>query len=172
MPTGYTSGQVAGISVPQLTGDQVEAMTTTTLKAGTLVYATAASGAATKDVSSVGYWYWTGDATKKWEPLGSGGGLIGPVFSSFRELAFTGGTITINPTDYIINITSDTSSDGIVGLPTTGIEIGRTICITAPTTAFINLSMRGGQQPIPAGFSMCAVYTGVGTGADQWIMTH
>lgn len=65
----YTSGTFAGVSFPQLTGDQIESISTKDLKAGTLVYSTSSSSASIKDVDSIGYWYWTGDSTKKWEPL-------------------------------------------------------------------------------------------------------
>ena len=65
----YISGSPAGVSFPQLSGDQIESMVTTNLKAGTLVYSTSASTANTKDVDDIGYWYWTGDSVKKWEPI-------------------------------------------------------------------------------------------------------
>ena len=76
LPASYTNGSLAGVSVPQLTGDQIEAMTTTGLKAGTIVYATAVSTATTPDVNSIGYWFWK-DATSKWEPLTSNGTTAG-----------------------------------------------------------------------------------------------
>lgn len=69
LPQTYAAGGVAGVSFPQLSGNQIESISTSELKAGTLVYATEISSASTKDVDSVGYWYWTGDASKKWEPL-------------------------------------------------------------------------------------------------------
>jgi hypothetical protein len=52
----YTTGEQAGIAVTQLTGQQVVAMTTTDLKAGTLVYATSTSGA----IDAVGFWFYNG----------------------------------------------------------------------------------------------------------------
>ncbi|MBB4805103.1 hypothetical protein HNP38_000375 [Chryseobacterium defluvii] len=64
----YATGGKAGIAAPRLTGDQIEAINTTGLKAGTIIYATAASTAGTPDVTSVGFWYWK-DATAKWEPF-------------------------------------------------------------------------------------------------------
>lgn len=69
LPTSYTSGALAGVSFPQLSGDLIEAMSTTELKAGTLVFANSPSTSTLKDIDSSGYWYWTGDSTKKWEPL-------------------------------------------------------------------------------------------------------
>lgn len=68
-PSEYTN-QKAGLSIPQLTGDQIESMITTELKIGTLIYATSVSTATTKDITHVGYWMWTGDTEKKWEPFG------------------------------------------------------------------------------------------------------
>ena len=68
LATNYASGNKAGISIPQLTGDQIEAMTTTGLKFGTLVYSTAASTATTKNVNAIGFWYWK-NSTEKWVPI-------------------------------------------------------------------------------------------------------
>ena len=66
----YNLGNVAGVSFPQLTGDQIENIVTTNLKAGTLIYATEPSSNLTeKDIDSIGYWYWSGNQNKKWEPL-------------------------------------------------------------------------------------------------------
>ena len=53
----YTTGEQAGIAVTQQTAAQIEGMSTTGLKAGTLVYATTATGTT---VNAVGYWNWTG----------------------------------------------------------------------------------------------------------------
>ncbi len=63
----YPAKGKAGIAFPTLTGDQIESMDTSNLRPGTLIYASAASTATTKDVNAVGFWYWTGDAIKKWE---------------------------------------------------------------------------------------------------------
>lgn len=57
----YTTGEQAGIAVTQLTGAHIVGMTTSGLKAGTLVYATSTSGA----IDSVGFWYYTGSAWSK-----------------------------------------------------------------------------------------------------------
>lgn len=57
----YTTGEQAGIAVTQLTGAQVVAMSTSGLKAGTLVYANSTSGV----IDSVGFWYYTGSAWSK-----------------------------------------------------------------------------------------------------------
>lgn len=59
--TTYTNGQLAGIAVTQLSGAQIVAMTTSGLKAGTLVYATSTSGI----INSVGYWNWNGTAWRQ-----------------------------------------------------------------------------------------------------------
>ena len=59
----YAAGEQAGIAVTQLTGEQIVAMTTTGLKAGTLVYATSTSGA----ITAIGYWYYNGNA---WQQVG------------------------------------------------------------------------------------------------------
>ncbi len=55
--TSYSNGEQAGIAVTQQTASQIEAMNTTDLKAGTLVYATTADGAT---INNVGYWNWNG----------------------------------------------------------------------------------------------------------------
>jgi hypothetical protein len=55
----YATGEQAGIAVTQQTAAQIEAMTTTNLKAGTLVYATTATGTT---INAVGYWNWNGTA--------------------------------------------------------------------------------------------------------------
>lgn len=68
LPAGYTSGTKAGIAFPQLSGNEIEAINTTGLRSGTLVYSTSASTAAAKDITGIGYWYWK-DATDKWEPV-------------------------------------------------------------------------------------------------------
>lgn len=68
LPAGYTSGTKAGIAFPQLSGNEIEAINTTGLKSGTLVYSTSASTAAAKDITGTGYWYWK-DTTDKWEPV-------------------------------------------------------------------------------------------------------
>lgn len=68
----YMNGESAGVAFPMMTADQIEAMITSELKAGTLVYATTISTANTPDVNDTGYWYWSGDNTKKWEPLNLG----------------------------------------------------------------------------------------------------
>lgn len=69
IPSTYINGAVAGVTFPQLSGDQIETIKTTELKAGTLVYATSIATSTIKDIDSIGYWYWTGDSKKKWEPL-------------------------------------------------------------------------------------------------------
>ncbi len=68
----YKSGDKAGVAFPMMSGNQIEAMSTTNLKAGTLVYANAISTNSMPDVDALGLWYWTGDAAKKWEPLNLG----------------------------------------------------------------------------------------------------
>ncbi|WP_300686364.1 hypothetical protein [Chryseobacterium sp.] len=68
LQSGYVSGGKAGIAFPQLSGNNIEAMDTTGLKSGTLVYSTSASTAAIKEITGPGYWYWK-DATDKWEPI-------------------------------------------------------------------------------------------------------
>lgn len=69
LPASYQNGNLAGLSFPSLTGDQAELMSTVDLKPGTMIYASSISTNANKDIDTVGYWYWTGDSTKKWEPL-------------------------------------------------------------------------------------------------------
>ena len=68
----YKSGDKAGVAFPMMSGNQIEAMSTTDLKAGTLVYANAISTNTTPDIDALGLWYWSGDMTKKWEPLNLG----------------------------------------------------------------------------------------------------
>ncbi len=70
--SNYKNGDKAGIAFPVMTGNQIEAMSTTNLKAGTIVYANDASTNSVTDIDSLGLWYWTGDPTKKWEPLNLG----------------------------------------------------------------------------------------------------
>ena len=67
LPSGYTNGAKAGIAVPLLTGDQIQAINTTNLKSGTLVYSTASS-TDKADVTDIGYWFWK-NTTEKWEPI-------------------------------------------------------------------------------------------------------
>lgn len=67
---GYSKGDKAGITVPLLTGDQIEAINPNNIKQGTLVYSISPSTAATRDVYSIGYWYWKNDSDK-WEPINS-----------------------------------------------------------------------------------------------------
>ena len=69
--SNYKNGDKAGVAFPLMTGNQIEAMSTTNLKAGTLIYSTAVSTATSKDVDDIGYWYWTGDSVKGWEPINS-----------------------------------------------------------------------------------------------------
>lgn len=70
LPAGYVKGDKAGISIPLLTGDQIEAINTNDIKPGTLVYSTMPSGAASKDVYSSGYWFWK-NTSDRWEPISS-----------------------------------------------------------------------------------------------------
>ncbi|MDN3692740.1 hypothetical protein QWZ06_10845 [Chryseobacterium tructae] len=67
---GYSIGDKAGITVPLLTGDQIEAIQSNNIKQGTLVYAISPSTAISKDVYSIGYWFWKNN-TDKWEPINS-----------------------------------------------------------------------------------------------------
>jgi hypothetical protein len=67
--SNYKAGDKAGVAFPLMTGNQIEAMSTTNLKAGTIVYANSISTNTNPDVDTVGLWYWTGSSTKKWEPL-------------------------------------------------------------------------------------------------------
>jgi hypothetical protein len=55
--SSYATGEHAGIAVTQLTASQIETMSTTDLKAGTLVYATTATGST---INALGYWYFSG----------------------------------------------------------------------------------------------------------------
>jgi hypothetical protein len=87
----YATGEQAGIAVTQLTGAQVVAMTTSGLKAGTLVYATATSGV----IDSVGFWYYSGSA---WSKVG---GASAPAVSVVTS---TGATYSVTGTeDYILH---------------------------------------------------------------------
>lgn len=70
--SNYKSGDKAGVAFPMMSGNQIEAMSTTNLKAGTIVYANSVSTNSTPDIDAFGLWYWSGDATKKWEPLNLG----------------------------------------------------------------------------------------------------
>ncbi|SDI40431.1 hypothetical protein [Chryseobacterium jejuense] len=67
---GYSTGDKAGITVPLLTGDQIEAIHPTNIKPGTLVYSVSPSTAASKEVYNIGYWFWK-NSSDKWEPLNS-----------------------------------------------------------------------------------------------------
>lgn len=67
---GYSTGDKAGITVPLLTGDQIEAINSNNIKPGTLVYSVAPSTAPSKDVYNIGYWFWK-NSSDKWEPLNS-----------------------------------------------------------------------------------------------------
>lgn len=67
---GYSTGDKAGITVPLLTGDQIEAINSNNIKPGTLVYSVSSSTAASKDVYNIGYWFWK-NSSDKWEPLNS-----------------------------------------------------------------------------------------------------
>lgn len=78
----YTTGEQAGIAVTQQTGAQIEGMTTTDLKAGTLVYATSVGTGA---ITATGYWNWNGTA---WEKISA----------SAANLYNTDGTLTGNRT--------------------------------------------------------------------------
>ncbi len=67
---GYSTGDKAGITVPLLSGDQIEAIHSDNIKQGTLVYSTSPSTAVSKDVYGIGYWFWKNN-TDKWEPINS-----------------------------------------------------------------------------------------------------
>jgi hypothetical protein len=68
LPSNYIKGSKAGITIPQLSGNQIEAINTIGIRSGTLVYSTGASSEVIKDVTSEGYWYWK-NPIDKWEPL-------------------------------------------------------------------------------------------------------
>lgn len=70
--SNYKNGDKAGIAFPMMSGNQIESMSTTDLKAGTIVYANSVSTSSSPDIDAFGLWYWSGDATKKWEPLNLG----------------------------------------------------------------------------------------------------
>lgn len=103
LPSTYNNGSAAGITFPQLSGDQIEAIATNDLKAGTLVYATQASTNTIKDVDSIGYWYWTGDATdKKWEPLFlNHKSVVSYFYAPSVSLPTTAATVSTNSADDI-----------------------------------------------------------------------
>lgn len=67
---GYSTGDKAGITVPLLTGDQIEAIHSDNIKQGTLVYSISPSTAVSKDVYGIGYWFWK-NSTDRWEPINS-----------------------------------------------------------------------------------------------------
>lgn len=101
----YTTGEQAGIAVTQLTGVQIVAMSTQGLKAGTLVYATATSGA----IDSTGFWYFNGSV---WSKVGATAtpalAITNPTTDNYtvldtdaviyRAIAAPGGTLTFPST--------------------------------------------------------------------------
>ena len=52
--SNYKSGDKAGVAFPMMSGNQIEAMSTTDLKAGTLVYANAISTNTIPDIDALG----------------------------------------------------------------------------------------------------------------------
>lgn len=67
LPPNYVAGSEAGVAFPQLSGDHLDAMTTTHLKTGTLVMVTAPSSSANSPAQSPGLFTFTG--TGGWKPL-------------------------------------------------------------------------------------------------------
>lgn len=67
LPASYTSAEKAGIAFPQISGNQLDAMSTTNLKAGTVVMVTSASSAASSPAQSPGLFVYSG--TTGWKPL-------------------------------------------------------------------------------------------------------
>lgn len=106
IPNNYNAGQLAGISFPTLSGDQIEDMTTFGLKTGTVIYANAPSTSSTPDVSAVGFWYWTGDNIKKWEP-----------FENPRELVIAKNAADPTKIGYTLRATRDKITElGVTGI--------------------------------------------------------
>ncbi len=106
IPNNYNAGQLAGISFPTLSGDQIEDMTTFGLKTGTVIYANAPSTSSTPDVSTVGFWYWTGDNIKKWEP-----------FENPRELVIAKNAEDPTKIGYTLRATRDKITElGVTGI--------------------------------------------------------
>lgn len=87
----YATGEQAGIAVTQLTGLQIVGMSTSGLKAGTLVYATSTSGA----INSIGYWNWDGSS---WLPLTTSSSFYSQDgnLSGNRIITQLGNSITFN----------------------------------------------------------------------------
>ena len=106
IPNNYNAGQLAGISFPTLSGDQIEGMATLGLKTGTVIYANAPSTSSTPDVSTVGFWYWTGDNIKKWEP-----------FENPRELVIAKNAADPTKIGYTLRATRDKITElGVTGI--------------------------------------------------------
>lgn len=106
IPNNYNAGQLAGISFPTLSGDQIEGMATLGLKTGTVIYANAPSTSSTPDVSTVGFWYWTGDNIKKWEP-----------FENPRELVIAKNAEDPTKIGYTLRATRDKITElGVTGI--------------------------------------------------------
>jgi hypothetical protein len=105
----YTTGEQAGIAVTQQTAAQIEAMTTTDLKAGTLVYATTDTGTT---INATGYWNWNGTT---WVKTGSGSGKFVDGTNPLDAVYTTGkvgiGTATPNASS-ILDIS--TTSQGVL----------------------------------------------------------
>ncbi len=76
---GFTSGDLAGISFPQLTAAEINAITPNSPKVGTLVWATSTSG----EINSIGYWYYK-DITNNWEPLFNNN-IINPAIGAIKH---------------------------------------------------------------------------------------
>jgi hypothetical protein len=91
----YTTGDPAGIAVTQLTGFQIEAMDTTDLKPGTLVYST--SGLFANIVISAGYWYYNGTT---WVALSSATDALWKEFTATNpDMSTVTGVSLVGATD-------------------------------------------------------------------------
>jgi hypothetical protein len=124
----YATGEQAGIAVTQLTGAHIVGMTTSGLKAGTLVYATSTSGA----IDSVGFWYYNGIAWSK-----VGGASATPAYQNIGGGVQTGdGAFTIADTTYFVIFSGNTAGTLTTPTPVAGKSFWvRNIGLNAATVA-------------------------------------
>jgi hypothetical protein len=145
----YATGEQAGIAVTQLTGAQVVSMSTSGLKAGTLVYANSTSGV----IDSIGFWYYTGSA---WSKVGA---------TSAPALAITNPTTdnyTVLDTDAVIYRTL--TSPGTLTFPST-LPAGKVFYIANSGSEDWSLSpapINGGTPLVAANQSLTVVTLGGG----------
>lgn len=117
----YATGEQAGIAVTQLSGAHIVGMTTSGLKAGTLVYATSTSGA----IDSEGFWYYNGTA---WSKVG------GSAASSALNITIpTTDNYTVLDTDSVIYRTL--TANGTLTFPST-LPAGKVFYVSNNSTGF------------------------------------